>query len=491
MGAFPVLTIYLYFAVAAGNSGSAQQWPAFQPLPVPGVSEGDAPGGKGDAPAPAIAPIPVLPLPATATNETQGSGTGVEWSSLYRSASRFLAMEHGFRLLTEPGTRSGLKGSFIRNYGRSVSNLHGWADGDEFYVNYVGHPMQGSVAGFLWAHNDLRYRRAEFGTDPIYWKARLRAAAFIWAYSTQFEIGPVSEASIGGIQATFPQQGFVDHVVTPVIGTAWMLGEDFVDVAIIKRIEDATTNRWVRILTRSSFNPARTFANVLGGRVPWARDTRPGVLAYSKAELRPVPPVPARPASTRSSASSPLIAPAEFAITFQPERFWGGNKNTGCLGGGANVGFRLSPAWQFAVDVAGCKMIGLEKDLSGDSLTYAVGPRWFARIRGPWSASVQVLVGGNKITAERMNPGLKKALEVAAVRLNQPPPSHEDYTEETESNGFTVSTGGGLSYSLSAALTIKVADVSYRHSWTNALWSREFSNALKMYSGIVLRLGTW
>ena len=134
-------------------------------------------------PALAITPVvsPILPEAAANSPETE---SGVKWADLYRSSSAFLSLEHGLRLLTEPGTRSGLKGSRIRNYARSVANLHGWADGDPFYVNYVGHPMQGGVAGFLWTQNDLAYRRAEFGTDPMYWKARFRAAAFIWAYST-------------------------------------------------------------------------------------------------------------------------------------------------------------------------------------------------------------------------------------------------------------------------------------------------------------------
>lgn len=81
---------------------------------------------------------------------------------------RFLMVEHGFRLLTEPGTRDGLKGSFFQNYAASVANLHGWADGDEFYVNYVGHPMQGAVSGFLWTQNDPAYGKVVFGKDRLY-----------------------------------------------------------------------------------------------------------------------------------------------------------------------------------------------------------------------------------------------------------------------------------------------------------------------------------
>ncbi len=87
-----------------------------------------------------------------------------------------------------------------------MTNLHGWADGDPFYVNYVGHPMQGAVSGYIWTLNDPKYRNVRFGKDPEYWKSRLRAGAFAFAYSEWTEIGPVmSEAAIGNIQAFYPQ----------------------------------------------------------------------------------------------------------------------------------------------------------------------------------------------------------------------------------------------------------------------------------------------
>ncbi len=110
------------------------------------------------------------------------------------------------------------RGSFFGGYANAVGNLHAWADGDPFIVNYVGHPIPGAVCGFIWIHNDPRYRTAEIGRNRHYWTGRLRAMAFAWAYSEQFEIGPISAASIGHVQAYFPQQGFVDHVITPTVG---------------------------------------------------------------------------------------------------------------------------------------------------------------------------------------------------------------------------------------------------------------------------------
>jgi hypothetical protein len=436
---------------------------------------------------------PILPKKPVKNEEIDPEEQGgVKWTNLFQASSRFLAIEHTFRLLTEPGTREGLKGPFIRNYTRSVANLHGWADGDEFYVNYVGHPMQGGVAGFLFVQNDPGYRTAVFGKDRLYWKSRLRAAAFAWAYSTQFEIGLLSEASIGGIQAQFPQQGFVDHAITPTIGMAWMIAEDTVDRYIVEPIEARTDNRLIRLLVRSGLNPSRSFANVLNNKVPWSRTTRAGIDTYARME-----PQYSTAASRRQKPAGgdetpdPLVAPFEFTLAFQPERFSGSGRPLTCLGGSGSASLRIAASWQLVTEVGGCKMVGLERNLSGDSLTYAAGPRWTTRIHGPWTAQLQLLVGGNKVTEEKMFPELKEALEAAAARDNTTPPSHGDYTQETQSNGFAVSTGGGVSYQVNRAMTIKVADLSYRHSWNSALWGRDYANSVKFTTGFVLRMGTW
>src|SRR4051812_42756404 len=73
----------------------------------------------------------ILPAPrASAVHMVGSEQNGVDWNGLYRASGRFLALEHGFRLLTEPGTRSGLGGNFFGSYGSAIGNLHGWADGD-------------------------------------------------------------------------------------------------------------------------------------------------------------------------------------------------------------------------------------------------------------------------------------------------------------------------------------------------------------------------
>ena len=98
---------------------------------------------------------------------------------LFESSLAFLAVEHVFRYATESGTRDAFHTPFFPGYFDSVQNLHGWADGDPFLVNYVGHPMQGAVAGFIWQHNDRAYRTVEFGKNSRYWKGKLRGAGFL------------------------------------------------------------------------------------------------------------------------------------------------------------------------------------------------------------------------------------------------------------------------------------------------------------------------
>jgi hypothetical protein len=198
----------------------------------------------------------------------------VQWRSLLRESFFFLSVQQSFRAAADSDTRNNLGGNFFSGYWNSVRNLHGWSDGDPFIVNYVGHPIEGAVAGYIWTHNDPRFRNAEFGRNREYWTSRLRAMVFAGAYSEQFEIGPISEASIGHIQSRFPQQGFVDHVITPTVGTGWMVAEDAMDRYVIRRIERHTHKRWVRIVARSFLNPAHTFANCMELDVPWSRETR-------------------------------------------------------------------------------------------------------------------------------------------------------------------------------------------------------------------------
>lgn len=208
---------------------------------------------------------------------------GVDWSSVLRQSASFLAVEQGFRLVTQPGTREALKGEFFDDWFKSVKATKGWGDGDDFLTNYIGHPMEGSVVGFIFVQNDPRGREQVFGWNSMYWNSRLKATAWSAIYSTQFELGPISEASIGNVGSFGGSlSGAVDLVVTPLAGLGWQVGEDLLDKYLIVKIETWTRNPVVLMFARSVLNPTRSFANMMRMTVPWSRDTRPGIWRSSK-----------------------------------------------------------------------------------------------------------------------------------------------------------------------------------------------------------------
>ena len=203
---------------------------------------------------------------------------GVSWSEVLSQSLFFLSIEQGFRLGTQPGTREALKGEFFDDWFTSVKATQGWGDADDFLTNYIGHPMEGSVAGYIFVQNDPHGRYLIFDWSSSYWRSRLKATAWSALYSTQFELGPISEASLGNVG--YPGSslsGAVDLVMTPLGGLGWQIGEDALDKYLIMRIEGWTHNPMILTLTRGFLNPTRSFANLMRLRVPWHRDTRPGI----------------------------------------------------------------------------------------------------------------------------------------------------------------------------------------------------------------------
>jgi hypothetical protein len=193
-----------------------------------------------------------------------------QWRAALNQSLLFLSIQHSYAL-TQPKTRRDLGGNFLKDYARSVRSLHGWGDGGRFFTNYVAHPMQGSLLGFVQVQNDPSGSRRRFGGSSAYWRSRMKALAWSAAWSTQFEIGPVSQASIGNV-GLHGKQTYVDLVMTPTAGLGLLLTEDALDRYVIERIERRTTNRYVRILSRMALNPTRTGANLLRFKKPWHRD---------------------------------------------------------------------------------------------------------------------------------------------------------------------------------------------------------------------------
>ncbi len=212
-------------------------------------------------------------IPARPSRPSQRLNDGFQWKGALLQSGFYLGLQHGFRMFTAE-TRRELDGPFLKDYFASVRGLKGWSDGDSWVTNYVAHPMMGAVAGYIQVHNDPRGIRQEFGKDPAYWKSRLKAMGWAAVYSTQFELGPISEASLGNVGQRAGTMGFVDLVITPLGGFGVMILEDLLDKYWIRKLEARTSSRNARGFYRIALNPMRSLANFYRMHHTYDRDTR-------------------------------------------------------------------------------------------------------------------------------------------------------------------------------------------------------------------------
>jgi hypothetical protein len=351
--------------------------------------------------------------------------------------------------------------------------------------------MQGAVSSFIWSNNDPAYQKVYFSQDSMYWKERLRSAAFAYVLSAQFEIGPASEASLGNLQSYYPATGFVDHVVTPIVGMGWSIGEDALDRYVIRSFEGRTDSRVLRVLARSMLNPARSFANLMGGKYPWYRTNRPAPSAYDSASYfmaglarKPEPP--------------PGVAPFEFHADGLFRTYVGAGAVGACVGGSAGVGLRVAREWQIVTDVSGCKMTdvpyktgyGSFTDTSGDSLTYVVGPRWTRQQSERWSTHAQFLVGGNKVTQQHLDPEKEHVTYEVMKDKDVWPPPYNQFAHSWDSNAVAIVAGAGVDMKFNNALKLRMA-LDYAHTWNRDLNDISYRNSLQFKTGLVLQMGTW
>jgi hypothetical protein len=217
------------------------------------------------------------------------------WPALQQSFY-FLLIEHGFRIADDPYLRYLLwHKPFWHDYIASTRHFYfnQWGDGDDFIVNYIGHPMEGGVTGNIQIQNDPRGRSLTFGKSRAYWMSRLRAMAWAAVYSAQFEAGPIlSEAAIGNeggyfykpgcdpyLTCAHPENkpitnntGWVDFTVTPLVGTGWIILEDALEAELTDRWAPGQPDdplKWK--LMRASLSPTHVMANFVAGKVPWYR----------------------------------------------------------------------------------------------------------------------------------------------------------------------------------------------------------------------------
>ena len=200
--------------------------------------------------------------------------TEPSWRGALMDSLKLLMIEHGTRIATQSETREQLRGPFLRDYVRSLKIPRTWEDGDSTLVNYIGHPIHGAAAGFIWLDHEDGSHDPQLGFTMKYWASRARATAWAAGYSLQFEFGLVSEAAIGNVGMRPGTTGWVDHVVTPVGALGFMVAEDALDRYWIVRVESWTGNRVARAVVRILFNPSRTLSNLSQGRSPWFRAMR-------------------------------------------------------------------------------------------------------------------------------------------------------------------------------------------------------------------------
>ncbi len=217
------------------------------------------------------------------------------WRGLLAQSLFFNVVENSFRAASDDQIRNMLaKKPFWHDYFASTKqfNMRRWNDGDDFLVNYVGHPLQGSVADFIWIQNDPAARQLEISSNPLYWRSRFQA--FVWSaiYSAHSEISFLGEAGIGNEGGwTYPikckdpkcvewhpgwhytnNTGWVDFTITPTVGFLWMLAEDTLDRYVSDHFQGGDRFNLGLAFMRGALNPSRTFANLMRLQAPWYRD---------------------------------------------------------------------------------------------------------------------------------------------------------------------------------------------------------------------------
>jgi hypothetical protein len=213
-----------------------------------------------------------------------GKPCRVSWWRVLSQSFYFLSTQHLGNIGLDHDTRNALeRGNFWGNYAYCVEHYRWsrWKDDDPFLVDYVGHPMMGAVTSSIYEQNDPKQRALMFENTQRYWMGRLRAMAYSAAYSAQWKVGPLSEASIGSTGLFYytrardgiwtNETGMQDFFITPIGGMAWNVGEDVIDRYILRHVRHARRNKWV-LLASSLTTPGKSAANLTRFRAPYYRD---------------------------------------------------------------------------------------------------------------------------------------------------------------------------------------------------------------------------
>jgi hypothetical protein len=315
-----------------------------------------------------------------------------QWSSLLAQSLFFNVVENTFRAADDDQIRHMLANKpFWHDWLASTKqfNMRRWNDGDDFVVNYVGHPMQGAVTGFIEIQNDPVGRDLEIGSDPAYWHSRFMAFLWALAYSTNSEISPIGEAGIGNEGGwTYPvnckspcagwspktgkstnNTGWVDFIITPTVGEMWLLAEDALDRFVGDKVQGDNQSNLGAAFLRGALNPARSMANAMRLQAPWYRDRQ------HDPEIENAMIVRVQPSEEQLAELGPLRRFA-FAPYFQTMPM--GSPANPCMACFASPGFGASfdlaiTRWLSASFVAQRQGGLIEKGLGTDGSTLSVG----------------------------------------------------------------------------------------------------------------------
>ena len=229
--------------------------------------------------------------PAIASTATSSFSPKWNWKASTLQTFEFTMFSHAWRVAWDPGLRYQLGHKpFFHDWFVSYSgyDLDRWSDGDDFVVDYVGHPLQGAVTSrqFL-----LNYPRSfhPISKDRDYWIPWAQSLIWSAAWQVQWKVGPLSETSIGNAGGLYyvnncgtsascrnnpkyskptNNTGLTDWVSTPLIGGVWVLAEDALDRYVV-----APVARNHRILggraLRACLEPSRDFAALFAGKFVW------------------------------------------------------------------------------------------------------------------------------------------------------------------------------------------------------------------------------
>jgi hypothetical protein len=199
---------------------------------------------------------------ASAASRRLTTGRGIDRRPVLSESLLFLTAQHLARF-AENRTVSRLGGPFVNDWFDSVRSLNRFSDGGKITTNWVAHPMMGSVTTHILGQNDPEYLSNKIGSGDAYWRAKGKQFLFATAYSIQFEIGPLSESSLGNIH-----QASIDLWLTSTLGTVWSVGEDLAAQHVLRPMR-ATHPKWANTLT-VLLNPTRAFANLMAFKRHWA-----------------------------------------------------------------------------------------------------------------------------------------------------------------------------------------------------------------------------